>query len=127
MGRAIVLNAEPARFDGEAAPVACSAGHVGDAGSPLEGRRSGSVVKYVALYNRPHLQQVANTTPGEVFTQIRMATAAKLVGESRMSVGLIAEQVGYQSEAAFNRVSKLHYSTGPGAYRREAKARCERT
>jgi transcriptional regulator GlxA family with amidase domain len=48
-----------------------------------------------------------------------MATAAKLVSESKMSVGLIAEQIGYQSEA-FNRVFKRHYFTGPGAYRREA-------
>jgi AraC family transcriptional activator of mtrCDE len=71
-------------------------------------------------------QQVTNTTSGEVLTQIRMATAAKLVSESRMSVGLIAEQIGYQSEA-FNWVFKQHYFTGPGAYRREAKARSART
>ncbi|WP_145646874.1 helix-turn-helix domain-containing protein [Pseudoduganella lurida] len=57
-------------------------------------------------------QQVTNTTSGEVLTQIRMVTAAKLVSESRMSVGLIAEKIGYQYEA-FNRVFKRHYSTWP--------------
>jgi AraC family transcriptional activator of mtrCDE len=63
-------------------------------------------------------QKAANATPAEVLTQTRMARAAVLLGEARLAVGQIAEQVGYQSEAAFNRVFKRHYGVGPGAYRR---------
>lgn len=63
-------------------------------------------------------QKAADATPAEVLTRTRMARAAILLGEARLAVGQIAEQVGYQSEAAFNRVFKRHYGVGPGAWRR---------
>eukprot|EP01032_Pedospumella_encystans_P030432 gene30431-34352_t len=49
-----------------------------------------------------------------------MARAAGLLAQGRLPVGQIAEQVGYQSEAAFNRVFKRCYGIGPGGYRRSA-------
>lgn len=62
-------------------------------------------------------QKAANATPAQVLLQTRMARAAILLGEARLPVGQIAEQVGYQSEAAFNRVFKRYYGVAPGAYR----------
>jgi AraC family transcriptional regulator, activator of mtrCDE len=47
-----------------------------------------------------------------------MARAAILLGEGRLALGDIGERVGYQSEAAFNRVFKRHYGVAPGGYRR---------
>jgi AraC family transcriptional activator of mtrCDE len=63
-------------------------------------------------------QKTAGATPAVFLTQTRMAKAAALLAEGRLPVGQIGEQVGYQSEAAFNRVFKRFYGVGPGAYRR---------
>jgi AraC family transcriptional activator of mtrCDE len=67
-------------------------------------------------------QKAAGSTPAAVLTQTRMARAAALLAQGRLPAGQIAEQVGYQSEAAFNRVFKRSYGVGPGAYRRGATA-----
>jgi len=68
-------------------------------------------------------QKVANTTPAQLLTETRMAKAAALLQNGRWAAGDVAEQVGYQSEAAFNRVFKRHFGIGPGAYRRTTSAR----
>ncbi len=49
----------------------------------------------------------------------RMQKARELLSETRLGTAVIAEQVGYQSEAAFGKVFKKVIGTGPGAYRRE--------
>lgn len=63
-------------------------------------------------------QKLANTTPAQLLTETRMAKAAALLQAGRLAAGQVAEQVGYQSEAAFNRVFKRHFGVGPGAYRK---------
>jgi len=62
-------------------------------------------------------KQAANATPADVLTQLRMARAARLLDEGR-AAGAVADAVGYQSEAAFNRAFKRQYGLGPGAYRK---------
>lgn len=52
----------------------------------------------------------------------RMARPAWLLAQGRLAAGQIGEQVGYQPEAAFNRVFKRHHGVGPGEYRRGARA-----
>ncbi|WP_229220087.1 AraC family transcriptional regulator [Rugamonas fusca] len=66
-------------------------------------------------------QKRANATPAEFLLRMRMAKAATLLADPQLPMGDVAEQVGYQSEAAFNRVFKRHFGTGPGAYRRDAR------
>lgn len=66
-------------------------------------------------------KQTANATPADVLAQLRMAQAARLLDQGRQSVGHIAEAVGYQSEAAFNRAFKRQYGVGPGAFRAARK------
>jgi AraC family transcriptional activator of mtrCDE len=66
-------------------------------------------------------RQAAGQPPAEVLTQVRMAQAARLLAQGRLSAGRIGEQVGYQSEAAFNRVFKRHHGVGPGEYRRTVR------
>ncbi|ASU40470.1 AraC family transcriptional regulator [Herbaspirillum sp. meg3] len=63
----------------------------------------------------------AGATPGEVLTRTRMAQAGYLLADRQHSVADVAEAVGYQSEASFNRVFKRHFHIGPGQYRREAR------
>jgi AraC family transcriptional activator of mtrCDE len=66
-------------------------------------------------------RQAAGQPPAEVLTQWRMAQAARLLAQGRLAAGQIGEQVGYQSEAAFNRMFKRHHGVGPGEYRRTAR------
>jgi AraC family transcriptional activator of mtrCDE len=56
--------------------------------------------------------------PAEVLTRLRLARAARALAQGERAVGDVALEVGYQSEAAFNRVFKRHFGVGPGAYRR---------
>ncbi len=48
----------------------------------------------------------------------RMQVAAQRLREGHRSVAQVAFDVGYESEAAFNRAFKREFGTGPGAWRR---------
>lgn len=63
--------------------------------------------------------QVAGTSPSHFLTQIRMKLATQLIEEG-VSLARAAEQVGYQSDAAFSRAFKKVTGTLPGALRRSA-------
>ncbi|GGC67680.1 AraC family transcriptional regulator [Undibacterium terreum] len=65
--------------------------------------------------------KVAGITPATLLLQIRMAQAAQWLAQGRRSVGEVGEAVGYQSEAAFNRVFKRSFGVGPGQYRRDSR------
>lgn len=56
-------------------------------------------------------------TPMHYITQWRILQAKDLLKESNKSVGEVAENVGYQSEAAFNRVFKKCVALTPLKYR----------
>lgn len=56
-------------------------------------------------------------TPLTYITNWRIIRAKELLNDSKKSVGEIAEKVGYQSEAAFNRVFKKYVSQTPLKYR----------
>ncbi|SDE41908.1 AraC family transcriptional regulator [Kordiimonas lacus] len=58
-------------------------------------------------------------TPMEYVTLWRMQKACRYLLESDMSTDAVAEQVGYQSLAAFSKVFKKVIGVGPGSYRRE--------
>ena len=55
-------------------------------------------------------------------TAWRMDLAARLVRERGLSLARIAERVGYQSEAAFNRAFRRAHDLTPGAYARRDPA-----
>lgn len=67
-------------------------------------------------------RQLSGTTPQGALVQLRMAQAAQWLARDTRSVAAIGEAVGYQSEAAFNRVFKRSHGVGPGAWRRAALA-----
>ena len=62
-------------------------------------------------------KSLTGETPFSYITRWRLLKAKELLEESRLSVGEIAEQVGYQSEAAFNRVFKKRVSQTPLKFR----------
>lgn len=58
-------------------------------------------------------------TPMAYITNWRMQQAKKLVRESDLPAGTIAERVGYASEAAFSRAFKRQFNQNLGAMRRD--------
>lgn len=62
--------------------------------------------------------QLVGQTPMQYLTFWRMRKARQLLSESRLGTAAIAEQVGYQSEAAFAKAFKKAVGVGPSAYRR---------
>lgn len=64
--------------------------------------------------------QLVGESPLQYVTRWRIHRAARLLRETRGSVGEVAAQVGYQSEAAFSRVFKQWTGRAPAAYRRAA-------
>lgn len=57
-------------------------------------------------------------TPARYLVSWRMHKARALLDHSTSSVQRIALEVGYESEAAFNRMFKEHFGEPPGRYRR---------
>lgn len=62
--------------------------------------------------------EVLGTSPIEYLTTWRMTEAARLLCDPRLSVAGVAEQLGYQTEAAFRRAFKRIHGFGPGQVRR---------
>ena len=48
----------------------------------------------------------------------RLQLAANLLKQERLSIAQVASEVGYESEAAFNRAFKRKFGVPPGAWRR---------
>jgi len=103
VGRALaLLHAEPARpweVEGLAREVGMS--------------RSALADRFVALLGEPPMQYL---------TGWRMALASQALSTSNDAVARIAERVGYESEAAFNRAFKREFGTPPAAWRRAGRA-----
>jgi AraC-like DNA-binding protein len=67
--------------------------------------------RFVALVGVPPMQYL---------TQWRMALAAHMLRGGRLSLIRIAEEIGYESEAAFSRAFKREYGAPPGSWRRNS-------
>lgn len=65
--------------------------------------------------------RAAGAAPGAVLAHLRMAHGARLLAHGALPIAEVGEAVGYQSEAAFNRVFKRSYGVGPGQYRRQTR------
>jgi AraC-like DNA-binding protein len=75
--------------------------------------RSRFAARFTALVGEPPLAYVARW---------RLETAAGLLRESSLSLGEVAERVGYDSEAAFSKAFRRRFGAPPGAYRRSRAA-----
>lgn len=64
---------------------------------------------------------VLGVSPHQYLTELRMTEALRLLKDPRLSMTMISERLGYQSEAAFRRSFKRVHGRGPGHYRRSAK------
>ncbi|MEN3348542.1 MAG: AraC family transcriptional regulator, activator of mtrCDE [Bradyrhizobium sp.] len=63
-------------------------------------------------------QEKLGRSPSDLLTDIRMTLAANELKRSSLSTGAVAETVGYQSEAAFQRAFKSHIGVTPAQWRK---------
>jgi AraC family transcriptional activator of mtrCDE len=63
-------------------------------------------------------QEKLGRSPSDLLTDIRMTLAANELKRSSLSTGAVAEAVGYQSEAAFQRAFKSHMGVTPAQWRK---------
>lgn len=75
--------------------------------------RSGLVERFTRYLNEP---------PMAYLIRWRLQLAARALCSTSRGVAEIAEQVGYESEAAFNRAFKREFGSPPARYRREQRA-----
>jgi transcriptional regulator GlxA family with amidase domain len=61
--------------------------------------------------------------PATYLAHVRLDAATNLLRDTSLSVTLIAERVGYTSEAAFSRAFKNRYGTPPARWRRRIRGR----
>jgi AraC family transcriptional activator of mtrCDE len=66
-------------------------------------------------------QEKLGRSANDLLTDIRMTMAANELKKPSLSTGAVAEAVGYQSEAAFQRAFKQHIGMTPARWRRDAK------
>jgi transcriptional regulator GlxA family with amidase domain len=60
-------------------------------------------------------------TPLAYVAQLRLQRAAQLLETSDRSVIHVATEIGYESEAAFNRAFKRSFGVPPARYRRQRR------
>ena len=61
--------------------------------------------------------QLAGTPPASLVTRLRLERAQQLLQGTAMSIGAIALEVGYPSQASFSRVFRQHLGESPAGYR----------
>jgi AraC-like DNA-binding protein len=76
--------------------------------------RSAFAARFVARVGKP---------PATYLAHVRLDAATDLLRDTSLPVTLIAEKVGYSSEAAFSRAFKHRYGTPPARWRQDARAK----
>jgi transcriptional regulator GlxA family with amidase domain len=74
--------------------------------------RSAFAARLVARVGKP---------PATYLAHVRLDAAIDLLRDTSLPVALIAENVGYASEAAFSRASKRRYGTPPARWRGDTR------
>jgi AraC family transcriptional activator of mtrCDE len=67
-------------------------------------------------------QQNLGRSAADLLMDLRMTAAANALRATSNSVAAIGEDVGYKSEAAFQRAFKAHVGVTPAEYRRRSTA-----
>jgi transcriptional regulator GlxA family with amidase domain len=105
--------------------------NIGDAlrlmhGAPAENWTLDSLAREVGLSRSVFAERFAlimGTPAMHYLSNWRLQLAAKLLERQSMSIAQAAAEVGYESEAAFNRAFKKQVGAPPGAWRRARIAR----
>jgi AraC family transcriptional activator of mtrCDE len=68
-----------------------------------------------------HFEDAIGRSASDVLTEIRMTLAGRKLAQTRLPLAAIGEEVGYQSEAAFQRAFKRYVGMTPARWRARAK------
>lgn len=68
-----------------------------------------------------HFDEAVGRSASDVLTEIRMTLAGRKLVQTALPVAAIGEAVGYQSEAAFQRVFKRHLGITPARWRQSRR------
>lgn len=74
-----------------------------------------------------HFTKVVGETPLGYLTSWRMQLARSWLRGTSLSLGEVAEKLGYQSDDAFNRAFRREVGSAPGSYRVKARAEAQST
>lgn len=66
--------------------------------------------------------ELVQQTPMQYLGDWRMQLARRMLADTHLPTAVVAERVGYGSEASFGKAFKKAHGMGPGAYRRAAQA-----
>ncbi|KAF1051135.1 MAG: RCS-specific HTH-type transcriptional activator RclR [Burkholderia gladioli] len=90
---------------------------------------SWSLPELAALYHMSratfarHFDEAIGCSASDLLTEIRMTIAGRMLAEGGMAVAEIGERVGYQSDAAFQRVFKRQTGLTPAQWRTQSRER----
>jgi AraC family transcriptional activator of mtrCDE len=70
-----------------------------------------------------HFDEAIGRSASDLLTEIRMTMAGRMLAEGSMAVAEIGERVGYQSDAAFQRVFKRQTGLTPAQWRTQSRER----
>ena len=78
-----------------------------------------------ALYLSPRALQLKmkalyNLTPSDYIRNIRLEFAQELLKNSELAIGLVAQQVGFNSQSYFARCFKAKYNMSPKQFREQS-------
>ena len=76
--------------------------------------RSAFAARFVARVGKP---------PASYLAHVRLDVATDLLRDTSLPVTLVAQNVGYTSEAAFSRAFKHRYGTPPARWRKDMRAK----
>ena len=99
--------------------LACIHDRPGDAWSLETLARSAGMSRSVFA---DRFREVVGLPPMQYVTHWRMQRARRLLVDGNLALESVAEQVGYESAAAFSRVFKRSVGEAPGSYRRRHRA-----
>jgi AraC-like DNA-binding protein len=80
--------------------------------------RLGSIAHMSRSSFASRFNELVQMTPLQYVTFVRLEKARKMLRETGTSVAVVAETIGYQSEAAFSQTFKRYVGLRPGQYRR---------
>jgi transcriptional regulator GlxA family with amidase domain len=79
-------------------------------------------VQPLAVGVRGPVRRTCPEAAGTYLAHVRLDAATELLRTTSLPVGLVAERVGYTSEAAFSRAFKRRYGTPPARWRGGVRA-----
>jgi AraC family transcriptional regulator, alkane utilization regulator len=88
----------------------------------MERRRTRRACRRLALGHGERFVHLLGTSPLAYLARWRLRLSARLLETTRRTITQVADDGGYESDAAFSRAFKREFGTSPARYRRTLEA-----